>query len=123
MTPPVILSMPYPPSANRLWRAVAGRNIKSAEYRSWMDRAGWEVRSQRPRGIVGRYVLTVTASAPDRRARDIDNLAKPISDCLVQCGVIGDDSSAKRIVLEWSDAIVKGGAITVHIEEYPAVAS
>lgn len=115
---PVILAIPYPPSANRLWRNVGGKTLKSAEYRAWMDRAGWEVRSQRPRGIVGRYVLTVTATAPDKRRRDIDNLAKPISDLLVQSGVVGDDCQAKRVTLEWTDAVVPGGAVTVHVEEY-----
>lgn len=114
---PVVLALPYPPSANRLWRAVKGRNIISAEYREWKDRAGWEVRSQRPRGIVGRYVLTITATPPDRRHRDIDNLAKPISDCLVQSGVLADDSQCKRITLEWTDAVIKGGAVTVHVVE------
>lgn len=37
---------------------------------------------------------------------------------LVQSGVIADDHQAKRITLEWTDAIVKGGAVTVHVEEY-----
>lgn len=117
MIGPVILSMPYPPSANRLWRAVAGRNIKSAEYRRWMDEAVLTIRAQRPRGIAGRYHLRVTATAPDRRSRDIDNLAKALSDALVQAGVIGDDHRAKSLFLEWADGVVKGGAITIHVEE------
>jgi len=114
---PVILAIPYPPSANRLWRAVGGRNIISAEYRRWKDSAGWEVRSQRPRAIAGRYAITITASAPDKRKRDLSNLEKATSDLLVTCGVIEDDHLAQRITLEWTGAIVKGGALTVHIEE------
>jgi crossover junction endodeoxyribonuclease RusA len=114
---PVTLSIPYPPSANRLWRAVKGRNIKSQAYRQWMAEAVLTIRAQRPRGIAGRYHLRVAASAPDRRHRDIDNLSKALSDALVQSGVIGDDHAAKSIFLEWTDTVVKGGAITVQLEE------
>jgi crossover junction endodeoxyribonuclease RusA len=117
LTGPVILTLPYPPSANKLWRAVRDRNIKSEAYREWSSRAAWEVRLQKPRQVLGRYVLTVTATRPDRRARDLGNLEKPLSDCLVQTGVVTDDSLAKRIVLEWSDEIIKGGSITVQVEE------
>lgn len=112
MIGPVVLSMPYPPSANRLWRAVKGRNIKSAEYRSWIDHAFVVVRGQRPHAIVGAYQLTITATRPDRRRRDLGNLEKPISDCLLQAGVVADDCDAQCITLEWTDAVIKGGALT-----------
>lgn len=111
------LQLPYPPSANRLWRAVNGRNIKSREYRDWLDEAGWAIRQQKPPAIKGHYRLTISAVRPDRRARDIGNLEKPISDCLVSAGVIEDDHLAKSIMMLWSEAEpVKGGLVSVIVE-------
>lgn len=115
--PAVLLAIPYPPSANRLWRNVGGRTIKSAAYRQWIDAAGWEVRKQRPRGIIGRYHMTLTATAPDKRWRDIGNLEKATSDLLAAVGVVENDRLCRRLVLEWADAIVPGGALTVHLSE------
>lgn len=114
---PVSLSLPYPPSANRLWRAVNGRQIKSAEYRAWIDEAALSIRLQRPRGIVGAYHLVIRASRPDRRRRDIDNLLKPIWDALCQGGVVGDDCDCEHLTAFWSNGVVKGGAIDVQVME------
>ena len=114
---PVNLSLPYPPSANRLWRAVNGRQIKSAEYRQWIDEAALSIRLQRPRGIIGAYHLVIRASRPDRRRRDIDNLLKPISDALCQGGVVGDDCDCDHLTAFWSSEVIKGGAIQVQVTE------
>lgn len=102
------LDIAYPPSTNRLWRAVNGRNIKSEEYRKWLSegersdfflrRAG-EVRVS----IDGPYKLTIVADRPDNRRRDLGNLEKPISDLLVSLGVVSDDCHAQEITLKWSD--------------------
>jgi len=117
MIEPVVISVPYPPSANRLWRAVKGRNVKSADYRAWMDHAFLVVRGQRPRAIVGAYHLTITATRPDKRRRDLGNLEKPISDCLVQAGVVDDDCEARRITLEWAEGVRPGGHVVVTVSE------
>lgn len=108
MTTPI--SIPYPPSANRLWRNVGGKTIKSEEYRLWLDAASWEIRAQRPRRVDGPYTLEIIADAPDRRGRDIDNLIKPISDVLKLAGVYADDKAARKVSAEWSDAAPAKGA-------------
>lgn len=95
------ITIPYPPSANSLWRAVGGRNIKSEPYRSWLRTAGWLVQGQRPDKVSGPYRMRLEAQRPDKRRRDLGNLEKPVSDLLVACGVIRDDCDAQRIVLEW----------------------
>lgn len=113
----VELSLPYPPSANRLWRAVRGRNIKSREYREWLTDAYAAVLRQ-PRfikaGLVGSYRMVLTAERPDRRRRDLSNLLKPTEDLLQHAGVVVDDCNADRIVLEWSDRAPGTGA-RVHV--------
>lgn len=103
-----MITLPYPPSTNRLWRAVNGRNIKSAEYRRWLAE-GWRADfAQRQVGetrvsVSGPYKLTIVADRPDNRRRDLGNLEKPVSDLLVALGVISDDCNAQEITLKWSE--------------------
>lgn len=112
----VRLTIPYPPSANRLWRSFAGRVIKSLEYRMWLSTAMVEILGQRPKTISGKYVLIIMATPPDRRARDLDNLVKPISDALAAAKVIQNDSQAKRLIVEWTDdPPTPGGRVEVLI--------
>lgn len=95
---------PYPPSTNRLWRSVKGRNIKSAEYRAWEERCRREtsVFIEGPCGRPdGAYRLTIEAQRPDKRRRDIGNLEKPLSDLLVSIGIVKDDCLAEEITLRW----------------------
>ncbi len=110
------LTLPYPPSANRLWRAVGGRNIESAEYRKWKASCRWLTVSD-GRGPIfkAHYTATITADRPDKRRRDIGNLEKPVSDMLVTLGIVRDDSDAQRITLQWSDKPPAKPAF-VHIE-------
>jgi Holliday junction resolvase RusA-like endonuclease len=109
----VTFSLPYPPSANRLWRAVKGRNIKTAAYRAWMTEALWAINLARPGRIAGAYHLRIYATPPDRRARDIDNLTKALSDAIAKGGVVDNDSKARSVKAEWEGEPAKGGAIRI----------
>ena len=109
----VELDLPYPPSANRLWRTSRGRTHKSTEYSNWLIEAGMRVNVQRPGMILGPYKISIQAVRPDKRRRDLGNLEKPISDLLQTAGVIEDDSKAEKISLEWVDV---GSPIRVRIE-------
>lgn len=111
------LTLPYPPSANRLWRAVNGRQIKSAEYRRWLEAAALSILVQRPARISGAYHLKVVATRPDKRRRDIDNLLKPISDALAAAEVIANDCEAQSVFAGWSEVgPVPGGSVVVTLE-------
>jgi len=115
------LSLPYPPSTNRLWRYVNGRAIKSEEYRIWQKEAAqWlMVQFRAWRRIDGPYCMSVEAERPDRRRRDLSNLIKATEDCLVDCGVISDDSLAERIIMEWSaKEPAKPGLLNIVIRPY-----
>lgn len=115
----ISLSLPYPPSANRLWRNFGGRSIKSAEYRSWLLRGQDAITKACVMGsIAGAYHLELQAVRPDRRARDIDNLLKPVGDLLASAGLIENDCKAASVYAAWSGAEpVKGGSITVILRE------
>lgn len=118
-------TLPYPPTLNNLFKNAGKRRIKTDGYKAWLDEAGWSLRAQRPQPVLGRYILTLTLSPPDNRARDLDNLAKAASDLLVTHGIIEADHLAKRLIMEWSDdAPAKPGAMIVTVEPYapPALA-
>lgn len=113
----ITINIPRPPSANALWRAVNGRNIRSQVYRSWLADAGWVVNLQKPGRIEGPYTMSVTVTRPDKRRRDLSNYLKALEDLLVHLGVITDDHLAQRITLAWSDAEPDPGAmVSVTVE-------
>lgn len=109
-------SLPYPPSANRLWRNVGGKTLKSAAYRRWLEEARTAVYCQRIERVSGPYVLSIIARRPDRRLRDLDNLAKPTNDLLKAAGLIEDDHLCHTLMLAWSDLPpAKPGELTLHL--------
>lgn len=94
--PAVIITMAKPPSTNKLWRIAGGKRVRSEEYATWRNAAGWEVKRQhagRP-PVACRYNLEI--QVPISR-RDTDNWVKPISDILETCGVITNDGNAHEV--------------------------
>ena len=119
----IVLHLLMPPSANRLWRNVNGRMVKSAEYRTWMQSAGADVLVQRARGLLNStwpksfttpVRVHIWAGRPDKRKRDIDNRIKPLLDCLTQSRVIQDDSLVHSLTIEWAE-----GVSGVRVEVWP----
>ncbi len=94
---PIILLLPEPPSANRLWR----NNRVSPAYRSWKKTAGWEAKIQ----LVGVETLmgnlAVRMEIPDqahgKTSRDLDNNIKPVLDLCQAVGAIENDKFVVEI--------------------------
>ena len=97
------ITVPYPPSVNRLWRTNGkGATYSSPAYKAWQKEAQWAIIGQtRGRKIVGPYKMTIHVVRPDKRRRDLGNLEKALSDALVSSGFIEDDCNAERILSEW----------------------
>lgn len=111
------VQLPYPPSANRLWRNVNGRTLKSLAYRQWLDLAVTMARLARLKPVRGPYKLSMVATRPDNRRRDLDNLIKPVSDALVAAGMVEGDHLAQSLEVSWSSREpVKGGDLVVWVE-------
>lgn len=96
----VEFDLPFPPSVNGLF-AGKSRRYASKGYNAWKEEARPFVPSVL---VAGPYSLSLIFDRPDRRARDLGNLEKAVSDLIVERGVVIDDSCCERIVLAWSDA-------------------
>jgi crossover junction endodeoxyribonuclease RusA len=58
------------------------------------------------------------AFPPDRRRRDLDNLAKPTLDALEHAGVYEDDSQIDLLIIRRQD-VVRGGSLQVAVDDLP----
>ena len=116
----VTLSLPYPPSANRLWRNVGRKTLKSEEYRIWERDALTSIMTQRRSRFDGPYTLRIEIGRPDNRARDIDNLIKPLNDILATAGVVRNDADTQRVEASWVSGLV---GVRVTIAETTRVAA
>lgn len=82
-----------PPSANGMRTSFIRdgkvRSTKSKTYASWKETTAWEIASTRPGKIIGPYRLYIAVQRDHRskRARDIDNTIKPVSDARGPCAV------------------------------------
>lgn len=95
--PVVILTLPAPPTTNRLFASVGRRRIKSRKYRAWLTEAGWELQQQRTGYIRGPWEADIALPAGLRG--DTDNYAKPIFDLLVKHHVVDDDKHCRRLTI------------------------
>lgn len=101
----VSLCIPFPPSANGLFRNVPGQGrVKTEKYKDWLLKAGLIASSQlkRDERIEGPYSLRMRAYRPDNRRRDLSNLMKATEDLIVALGVVEDESLCQLIEVEWA---------------------
>ena len=109
----VLVTLPYPPSANRMWRHVGSKVLRSAEYERWRKDVTTLIRAETRGGMVkGPYALTLRIGRKDRRRRDLDNLIKPLNDALVLAGAVADDSDCQQLQACWA-ADVDGVSVSV----------
>jgi len=86
----------------------------SPKYTAWRKTAVQNASLQAGRRkITGPYKLTLEVVRPDKRKRDLDNLLKAASDCLVSAGII-DDSQCEHIEAKW---VSSQHPCTITIEE------
>ena len=107
-----------PPSTNGLRshfvdREGKLRSAKTKRYSDWRKAAIWEIAAARPGKVEGPYRLSIAVQRDwrSKRARDIDNIIKPVRDALVKAGVVRDDSLAEEVSAKWADDL--GGAAVV----------
>jgi Holliday junction resolvase RusA-like endonuclease len=110
-----------PPSANAMRSHFVDdgkvKSTKSKPYAAWKKAAAWEIAAARPGKVDGPYRLYIAVQRDwrSKRARDIDNIIKPVSDALVAAGVLSDDHLAEEVNAKWDDDL-GGPAVVASIE-------
>lgn len=108
----IILHLPFPPSANRLWRHTrkGGKNVVyiDAKYAAWKREADAMFLSQKlmlGERIKGGFTCFVTLDETRRRrASDVDNRLKAVLDSLQRWEVIENDKLADSVSVSWGPA-------------------
>lgn len=95
----VVLRLPLPPSANRIWRVGKGGGVHKADaYKAWLQQAGWACLMQRAGDhIPYRYHLLLTLP---EQPKDADNILKPLGDLLQKQRVVTNDRYLRRLGLQ-----------------------
>lgn len=110
----MIIRLPTPPSVNSLYATSwkTRRRFISKSYADWRSKADAATLAQGVETIRGEVVVDTVVERPkDRRRRDLENYTKALSDHLVRCGAIEDDSQIIDSRIRWGD--VEGCEITV----------
>lgn len=109
----ITLTLPMPPSANRLWKRTRGGMAKSDAYSAWLNEAGWVAKSQHQKPVPGPYKISIHAKRPGTRGPDLDNTIKPVNDLLQSLGLIENDKLCEMVTARW---VTSGDGVTVILE-------
>ena len=88
----MILTLPYPPTANRYWRVWRGRAVKSTEARAYQELVRKLCRVQGARGepFAGPVEVVISVYRPRKRG-DLDNTLKVALDALKGIAFVDDE--------------------------------
>mgnify|MGYP003111322504 FL=1 len=105
--------LPFPPSVNSMYAGKA-RRYKSPRYKKWIAEAQVMACKQKlPVWVNGPVQVQLDFVKPDKRKRDLDNLAKAVLDFCTDIGIWSDDSQIEHLTLRWVKDNFKGVKITV----------
>ena len=112
-------TLPYPPSVNSYWKRTKRGMMRSKEATAYINAVGWTVKSilkDLPLGgIEGRLSVEIKIYPPDKRRRDIDNIAKATLDAMQYAGIYQDDNQIDRLTLIRMPGV--GGYLEVNISK------
>lgn len=113
------IELPYPPSVNTYWRhptkgPLAGRHLISEAGRKYREAVDAIVRPMRL-AMDDRLCVVIECYPPDRRKRDLDNIAKGLLDAMTHAGAWLDDEQIDDLRIIRRE-VVKGGRVTIHIQ-------
>lgn len=101
----VLIDLTLPPSANQrlipyvinMSRRIIG--IKdSPKYRDWMELEARKIKNEIQAPYAEPVYVYMEITFPDRRKRDLDNMAKPVCDVLKLAGIYEDDSLIEFLI-------------------------
>jgi crossover junction endodeoxyribonuclease RusA len=114
------LRLPFPPSVNRIWRALGVRVVLSAEARAWKKAAVNVLPTGRVVPLRGRLRVTLLLCAPAKlrnKPWDVFNREKLLCDLLTAQRVWIDDSQIDHGIVLRGTVDAGAGFVDVLIEE------
>jgi len=94
--------LPVPVSTNKLYdRTRAGAVRKSKRYCTWLNAAGWIIRTNKPKQV--RVACEVVILIERQSQLDADNCAKCVLDGLQAYNVVLNDSLIDKLTIERAD--------------------
>ena len=118
----MIILLDYPPSTNRLWRSVNGRQYVSPEAKAWKQAAAWKAKQLGVR--MGDMPVRVRVTLHPRLTKqgkasavriDLDNGIKAALDAFNGIAYV-DDSQVREINARIGEPLLNGG-LTVGVSE------
>jgi len=104
-----------PPSVNNYW-LDSGKAQKRLSKRAYHFIEAMK-RFVQPLQYMGDVQVIIDYHMPDKKVRDIDNILKPCLDALTKCGLIGDDSQVKSLLVN-ARPIVAGRQIDIQVRKH-----
>ena len=105
--------LPFPPSMNSMYAGKA-RRYKSPRYKKWIAEAqGMACKQKLPVWVNGPVQVQLDFVKPDKRKRDLDNLAKAVLDFCTDAQVWKDDCQVEHLTLRWVEADFVGVKVTI----------
>lgn len=116
----IMLSIPYPPSGNHMWKHAKGKHYLTDQARRYYEQVAWIIKSSGlAMGLEDRLLVEVDIYPPDKRKRDLSNVIKVVEDACTKAGLWQDDSQIDRLVLQRMPPI-KDGAIALRVAPHGA---
>ena len=114
----VYLTLPWPPSVNRIWRAVGGRVVLSAAARRYHKAAAKALPTGKVEPLRGRLYVTLVLHPPAKLGAvwDVANREKCLCDVLTKQRVWLDDSQIDQLTIRRGAPYGKGRAVLIIVE-------
>lgn len=112
----IFLELPYPPSANVIWRRSKFSTYLSKEGKDYKEGvADYVAANAFPKFGDAPIRVSMILRPRDKRKRDIDNCLKISIDSLASAGLFDDDFQIQELSIKRGE-IVSGGLLIVVIE-------
>lgn len=116
----LMLKLPFPPSVNSLYTNQRGgkNRVKSTRYNNWCKFATQCLNEQKTTFFSGKTIILIGLHKPDNRTRDCQNYVKPITDLLVDFGILQDDSLIQFDSSYWTGQLGSQAQVDVYSAQY-----
>lgn len=116
------LILPFPPTINHYWLARGKMRFLSARAKHFRMQVLelcqlFSLAHNLKHPLIGRLQVEINVFPPDRRLRDLDNLAKGTLDSLTHAGVYLDDSQIDRLIINRREIDRPSGHIEIIVTE------